>query len=100
MRTFHNGIFMLMAFIRSKRKWSVYILECGDGTLYTGVTNNVEARIESHRAGKGAKYTRGRQPLRLACILPCRNKGAALKKEYAIKRLSREEKFVLIRKKK
>jgi putative endonuclease len=80
-----------------KQRWFVYILECGDGTLYTGVTNNVEARIESHRAGKGAKYTRGRLPLRLVCTIPCRNKGTALKKEYALKRLSRDKKLELIR---
>lgn len=82
---------------RASDRWFVYILECGDGSLYTGITNNVEARIESHRAGRGAKYTRGRLPLRLVCILPCRNKGAALKKEYAIKKLSRDEKLALVR---
>jgi putative endonuclease len=82
---------------RASGRWFVYILECGDGTLYTGITNNIEARIGSHRAGKGAKYTRGRLPLRLVCIILCRNKGAALKKEYAIKRLSRNEKLALIR---
>ena len=82
---------------RTRRRWLVYMLECGDGSLYTGITNNVEARIESHRAGKGAKYTRGRLPLRLVCIILCRNKGAALKKEYAIKKLSRDEKLALIR---
>jgi putative endonuclease len=80
--------------------WFVYILKCGDGTLYTGITNNVEARIEAHRAGKGAKYTRGRQPLKLACTIASRNKGAALKKEYAIKKLSKDEKLMLIKKKK
>jgi putative endonuclease len=81
---------------RTCGKWFVYILECGDGTLYTGITNNVAARISLHRAGKGAKYTRGRLPLRLACTIPCRNKGSALKKEYAVKRLSRDEKLALI----
>lgn len=83
---------------RKKRQWFVYILECGDGTLYTGITNNVEARIELHRAGKGAKYTRGRLPLRLVCTILCRNKGAALKKEYAIKKLSKDKKLALIKK--
>jgi putative endonuclease len=85
-----------MAHPGTKQRWLIYILECGDGTLYTGVSNNVEARIAAHRAGKGAKYTRGRLPLKLIFTITCRNKSAALKKEYAIKRLSREEKVNLI----
>jgi putative endonuclease len=78
--------------------WLVYILECGDGTLYTGITNNIAGRIKAHRLGRGAKYTRGRQPLRLVCSIACRNKSSALKKEYAVKKLSRDKKLALIKK--
>lgn len=77
--------------------WYVYILRCGDGTLYTGVTDNVERRLAAHRAGKGAKYTRGRSPLELAYTEQVPDKPAALRREYQIKRLSRAEKEQLIR---
>ena len=74
----------------------VYILRCGDGTLYTGITTDVERRLEAHRQGKGAKYTRGRGPLELAYQDKCGTHSEALKREYAIKQLSREEKEQLI----
>jgi putative endonuclease len=83
---------------RASGRWLVYILECGDGTLYTGITNNVEARLKCHEAGTGARYTRGRKPLLLVYTEACRGKSRALKREYAIKRLSRDEKLVLINK--
>ena len=76
--------------------WYVYILRCGDGTLYTGTTDDVARRLAAHRAGKGAKYTRGRAPLELVYTETCENHSAALRREYAIKRLSREEKLRLI----
>ena len=76
--------------------WYVYILRCGDGTLYTGITTDVERRLEAHRQGKGAKYTRGRGPLELAYQEKCGTHSEALKREYAIKQLSREEKEQLI----
>ena len=76
--------------------WYVYILHCGDGTLYTGITTDVERRLEAHRQGKGAKYTRGRGPLELAYQDKCGTHSEALKREYAIKQLSREEKEQLI----
>ena len=76
--------------------WYVYILRCGDGTLYTGTTDDVARRLAAHRAGKGAKYTRGRAPLELEYTETCENHSAALRREYAIKRLSREEKLRLI----
>ena len=78
-----------------EKAWSVYILRCGDGTLYTGVTNDVAARLEAHRAGFGAKYTRGRGPLELAYSEVCADKVTAFQREYAIKRLSRQEKLQL-----
>jgi len=77
--------------------WCVYILRCGDGSLYTGITDDVDRRLAAHRAGKGAKYTRGRGPLELVHREEYPDKGSALKREYAIKQLRREEKEQLIR---
>ena len=77
--------------------WYVYMLRCGDGTLYTGVTDDVERRLAAHRAGKGAKYTRGRGPLELVYTERVPDKSAALRREYQIKRLTRQEKEQLIR---
>ena len=78
------------------KKWFVYIIHCGDTTLYTGISNNVPKRIAQHRAGIGARYTRGRLPIRLVYKEPCIDKSSALKREYAIKRLARKEKIKLI----
>lgn len=75
--------------------WYVYILRCGDGTLYTGVTDDVERRFAAHQAGKGAKYTRGRGPLELVYREEQPDKSAALKREIRIKRLSRPQKLAL-----
>lgn len=75
--------------------WYVYMLRCGDGSLYTGVTDSVERRLAAHRAGKGAKYTRGRGPLELAYVEEVPDKSAALKREIAIKNLTRKEKDAL-----
>ena len=75
--------------------WFVYILRCGDDTLYTGSTDDVSRRLEAHRAGKGAKYTRGRGPLELVYQEELTDKSTALKREYAIKRLTREGKLAL-----
>ena len=77
-------------------EWYVYILRCGDGTLYTGSTDNVEKRLAAHRAGKGAKYTRGRGPLELVYSEQLPDKSSALRREYEIKRLTRPEKVKLI----
>ena len=76
--------------------WYVYMLRCGDGTLYTGITDNVERRLAAHRAGKGAKYTRGRGPLELVYAEQVPDKSAALRREIEIKRLRRAEKEKLI----
>lgn len=75
--------------------WYVYMLRCGDGTLYTGVTDDVERRLAAHRAGKGAKYTRGRGPLELIYREEQPDKSAALRREIQIKRLSRRDKLAL-----
>lgn len=76
--------------------WFVYILRCKDDTLYCGITPDLEKRLEQHRSGKGAKYTRGRGPLELVYYEEVANHSEALKREIAIKRLSRQEKLELI----
>lgn len=77
--------------------WYLYILRCADGTLYTGITTNVERRLEAHRSGKGAKYTRGRSPLELAYREECGSHSDALKRELLVKKMNREQKEQLIR---
>ena len=79
-----------------KNSWGVYILQCGDGTLYTGSTDNLARRLTAHRAGKGAKYTRGRGPLQLRYWCQCKDRSDALRQEWKIKQLSRNEKWNLI----
>ena len=79
-----------------EKKWYLYILRCGDGSLYTGITTDVPARLEAHRCGKGAKYTRGRTPLELVYRETCGTHSHALKRELEIKKLSRQEKQLLI----
>lgn len=74
----------------------LYILRCGDGTLYTGTTDDVARRLAVHQSGKGAKYTRGRDPLTLAYQEACADKSAALRREIAVKKLTRAEKLALI----
>ena len=78
--------------------WKLYILRCGDGSLYTGITTDVERRLEEHRSGKGAKYTRSRGPLELAYVEDCADKSTALKRECRIKSMKRAEKLKLIQK--
>ena len=79
--------------------WTVYILRCGDGSLYTGCTNDLSRRLAAHRKGKGAKYTRSRLPVALAYREETADKSAALRREAAIKRLSRREKLTLVEEK-
>ena len=79
-----------------EKKWYLYVLRCGDGTLYTGITTDVQARFAQHQAGKGAKYTRGRGPLELVYTEECDDHSAALKRELAIKAQPREEKEKMI----
>ena len=78
------------------KQWCVYILRCGDGTFYTGMTDDFPNRLQKHRSGKGAKYTRGRGPLTLCYREVCPDHGTALRREYAVKQLTREEKELLI----
>ena len=74
----------------------MYVLECADGSLYTGYTTDVEKRLKTHNAGKGAKYTRSRTPVTLVYFEEFADKQAAMRREYAIKQLSRKEKERLI----
>lgn len=73
-----------------------YIVECDDGSLYTGWTNDLEKRIKAHNAGKGAKYTKSRLPVKLVYSEIFETKEDAMSREYAIKQLSRKEKLLLI----
>jgi putative endonuclease len=79
-------------------RWRVYLLRCSDGSLYTGITNDLPKRLKAHAAGKASKYTRSRLPVKLAYTEPQRSKSAALKREVAIKRLRRAEKDRLLAK--
>jgi len=74
----------------------VYILECCDGTLYTGITDDVPRRLKTHESGRGAKYTRGRGPFILRYQECCENHSQALRRELRIKALTRQEKIELI----
>ena len=78
--------------------WKLYILRCRDGSLYTGITTDVQKRLAAHNVGKGAKYTRGRGPLELVYREDCGDHTAAQKRELEIKSLTREEKLQLIKK--
>ena len=75
--------------------WYVYIVECSDGTLYTGITIDVNKRIETHNKGKGAKYTKTRLPVILRASFDGFDKSSAAKEEYRIKQLTRKEKINL-----
>jgi putative endonuclease len=76
--------------------WQVYILECGDGSLYTGITRDLKARVVTHNKGIGAKYTRGRLPVRLIYAEPAPDRAIATQREMAIKKLTRPHKLSLI----
>lgn len=73
-------------------QWSVYMLECWDRTLYTGIAIDVEKRLAAHQAGKGAKYTRGRLPVKLVWVESGLEEGDARRREWDIKQLSRQGK--------
>ena len=81
--------------MNGQKNWCLYILECRDNTLYTGITNDLPHRLAMHVAGKGAKYTRGRGPLKLRYCADCADHSAALKMEMEVKRLSKAEKLAL-----
>lgn len=79
-----------------KPRWTVYLLRCGDGSLYAGITTDLERRLAQHRSGNGAAYTRSHLPVTLAWSESAASESAAKKREAAIKRLSRKEKLALI----
>ncbi len=78
----------------------VYILECGDKSLYTGYTNDLDRRLKMHQKNKGAKYTRGRGPFKIVHVEEFQDKSEAMKREYAIKQLTKRQKMLLIQKEK
>ena len=77
-------------------EYLVYILRCGDGSLYTGCTNDLPRRLRAHQSGRGAKYTRSRRPVVLVYREQAADRSAALRRERAIKRLTRKQKLELI----
>ena len=76
--------------------WKVYIVKCSDKTFYTGITNNIKLRLETHNLGKGAKYTKSRLPVILVYLEPVDDKISALRREIEIKKLNRSQKINLI----
>ncbi len=78
-------------------EWELYILLCGDGTYYTGIARDADKRLEMHISGKGAKYTRGRGPLRMVYREACGDHGQALRRELEVKKLTRLQKEALIK---
>lgn len=79
-----------------RRGWRVYLLRCADGTIYTGATNDLERRLLRHAAGTGARYTRSRLPVALVLDIRCRDRGEALRREAAVKALTRAGKLALL----
>jgi len=77
-------------------RWSVYIIRCSDGSLYTGITNDVQRRFHEHASGLGAKYFRGRQPKEVVYVETGHDRSSASKRETAIKKLSRTGKLQLL----
>lgn len=78
------------------KDWLVYILECRDGTFYTGITGDIQNRVAAHNEGKGAKYTKGRGPVRLRYGEKAQGRSEALKREMEIKKMSKGEKMRLM----
>lgn len=93
LEAFNQAIVSKITLLCKYRTWDVYILRCADNTLYTGITNNLQKRIRQHNHGRGAKYTRGRSPVTLVKSFKRFSKSEALKLEYRIKKLSREDKL-------
>jgi len=81
---------------RPRSRWLVYLLRCRDGSLYTGITNDLPRRLAAHAAGRASRYTRSRLPVTLAYTEPQASKSRALKREAAIKKLPRREKDSLV----
>lgn len=77
--------------------WTVYMLRCADGSLYTGIARDAAKRCAAHNAGRGAKYTKARRPVAVVWSEPAECRSTASKREYAIKQLRRSDKLALIR---
>lgn len=77
-------------------KWRVYLLRCADGSLYCGITNDLERRLAAHNGGRGAAYTRSRRPVEVVWSEPARGRSHALRREAAIKQLARRQKLLLV----
>jgi putative endonuclease len=82
--------------VGKKGSWILYILRCRDGSFYAGITNDLKRRLIQHRDGRASRYTRSRRPVRIIYRESCASRSAALKREYAVKALSRKEKEKLI----
>ncbi|AQS58856.1 GIY-YIG nuclease family protein [Desulforamulus ferrireducens] len=83
--------------LKKSAAYVVYLLQCADQSLYTGITNHLEQRLRMHEQGKASKYTRSRLPVKLVYVERGYDKGSALAREKAIKKLSRQEKLLLIK---
>jgi putative endonuclease len=79
--------------------WHVYMVRCADDSLYTGCTNDLTRRVAAHNAGKGARYTRSRRPVKVVWTVRVKDKSAALSREAKLKQLSRAEKLLLVNRK-
>lgn len=79
--------------------WRVYMVRCADDSLYTGCTNDLVKRVAAHNAGKGARYTRSRKPVKVVWSVRVKDRSAALSREARVKQLTRAEKLRLVRKK-
>ena len=77
-------------------RWCVYLLKCGDGSLYAGITNDLRRRLRAHRDGRGAKYTRGRGPIEVVHVEKAKDRAAASRREYELKRMPRRKKLLLV----
>ena len=93
----------MMSIARRKKTkpkgWLLYLLACSDNTLYTGITNDLARRVKQHNDGTASRYTRSRLPVKLVYQERCRGRSSALKKEYAMKQLTRKEKKAYIKRK-
>lgn len=81
------------------RQWHVYMVQCRDGSLYTGITLDPDTRVAAHNAGRGGAYTRSHRPVSLVWLEPAADRGAALRREHALKRLTTVEKQQLVKEK-
>jgi len=72
--------------------WFCYVLECADGTFYTGITNSIDRRLSMHNRGRASRYTRGRLPVRLIYVEACRDRSLASRREIAVKKMPRVKK--------